>query len=327
MSSSGSGSNNVVVENPIPDWARNEFEKYLNRSERYSRESNTALSLYDYTGPIPNENDTYAKRNNDEIDGITALAARARNGSLVVTSGKALVVKNLDGDNLNINTNTDELYDVASETLLQELDEEVLPDLEFEALSLNMFGSSGFAVKQAKVAEKGLKQLLDTGKNIFYGDYKFERDNQQSSLTHAITYGSESIRDAELLRQSGLYDREYEQGILTAAYREWHADQIHLIRKLEVFGNGIRAVVGAQYRKVVEPFYRPSPMTQIAGLAFAGAGIAASFYGVRNNQVALGGGQASDTQQGIMGNMPSLTPDALNRFTSNNMTEGIQNEW
>jgi hypothetical protein len=329
----GSGASNVTVENPIPVWAENEIAKYLSHSKQMAKDdafsngigtSNT-LKLYDYTGTIPNENDTYASRNQDEIDGIENLATRARNGSPIITSAKTLITDNVEGDNLGNNPNLDELYDVASENILQELDEEVLPSIEFEALSLNMFASSGFAIRQAQAAEKGLQKLLDISKSIYYDDYNSERNSQNSMLAYMINYGNESTRDAELLRQAGLYDREYEQGILTAAYREWFADQMHLIRKLEVLGNGVRAIVGAQYRKVVEPFYRPSDMSQIAGLAFAGAGVAASIYGANNNQGGLGPRGVQANKPDVF-NLPKLTPDSLNRWQSDNLGQGDKNE-
>src|SRR5574343_378561 len=127
MGSGGAGANSVVVENPIPDWARADFTTFLNRSRAYSEKHSKVLTLYTYAGSIPNENDTYAKRNQDEIDGINALATRARNGSAIVLKGRSLVFKNLNGDNININPNSDNAYDVSAENVLQELDEEILP--------------------------------------------------------------------------------------------------------------------------------------------------------------------------------------------------------
>ena len=317
----GAGATNTVTENPIPQWAENEINKYLRQSKQLAKDSvytsegqNDTLKLYDYTGDIPNENDTYAKRNQDEIDGIENLATRARNGSPIVDSAITLITENIDGDNLNTNPHIDDLYDVVAERILQDMDENILPAIEFEALSLNMFGSTGFATRQAKAAEIELQKLLDASKKIYYDDYNADRNSQNAMLSHIINYGNESTRDAELLRQAGLYDREYEQGILTAAYKEWFADQMHLIRKLEVLGNGVRAIVGAQYRKVVEPFYRPNSMAQIAGFAFAGAGIAASFYG--NRQQAQLSPQVNMQEQEGLFNLPkNLTPDALSRWT------------
>lgn len=325
----GSGSTSVVTENPIPVWAKDEITLYLNRSRSISDPGDKTFILYEYTGTIPSENDTYAKRNNDEIDGINALANRARNGSDIVASGKTLIQNNLDSVNLNSDTNNDDIYDVAKEELLQELDEELFPSIEFEALSLNMFGSSGHAIRQAKTSEKALKQLLNKSKEIYYGDYRFERNNQDNNLPQAINYGTESTRDAELLRQAGLYDREYEQGKLTAAYREYHDDQMFLIRRLEVLGNALRAIVGAQYKKVVEPFYRPSSIAQIAGFAMAGAGLAASFYGAKKESDAMN----SATKPNIVDasfSVTSLTnPDSSNRLNANNSFEGggVGNEW
>lgn len=310
----GSGSHNVTVENPIPEWMNDDVKIYLSDSRAISNPESETFKLYEYDGSIPNAYDTYATRNTDEIDGIAALSDRARNSTQAISNARSLIQGVLEGDDINVNPKIDSLYDSAEDNLTQGFEQDTLPDIDAEALSLNMYGSSGFAIRQAVAAENLLQNLLKTSKDIYFGDYNYERDRQQRMVPNAIEFATESIRDGELLRQAGLYEREYQQGILTARYREWHDDQMFLIRKLEVLGNGIRAIVGAQYRKVVEPFYRPSDMAQIAGLAFAGAGMVGGYYSAKREQKA------------IESSVANLTSDGKNRIESE-LKENSYNEW
>mgnify|MGYP001558582277 CR=1 FL=1 len=267
----GSGAN-TITEKFLPDFAEGSVKIYVKRAWNMADpdSGNYSLSTLDSL-------DTYAEWNANEQDGIDALATRADNGSSIVQKGIDLLEDIFDGSKLNANTKLDDAYTKKADILKQQLTEEILPNLESEVLSIGMLGSSGHNILQAKAAEKILTVLIDTSKDIYFDDYEIARDIQENSLGHGIVYGSESARNAELLRQAGLYIREYNQGNLEDAYRRWLANQIHAITKLEILGNAIRATIGSGVTKT-EPFYRPKPIAQLAGLAMAGAGLFASFY-------------------------------------------------
>ena len=169
-----------------------------------------------------------------------------------------------DGAKLNANTKQDDAYTTKADILKQQLTEEILPSYESDALSIGMLGSSGHNILQAKAAEKALAELTNISKNIYFDDYETARNLQENALGHGIVYGGESIRDAELLRQAGLYIREYNQGDLEDNYRRWMAEQVHAITKLEILGNAIRATVGSSVTKT-EPYFCPKTNISIGG--------------------------------------------------------------
>lgn len=271
MGGSGSGANTVFT-NLIPDFAELAVEKYVKKAYQLADPKSDRYNLDN----LENQ-DTYAEQNSNETDGIEALATRATEGSPVVDKAIDLLGDIFEGNKLNANTKSDSAYETNAEIIKQQLTEEILPDLESEALSLGMFGSSGHNIKQAKAAEIVLSKLIDASKGIYFDNYETARDIQENALGHGVVYGSESIRNNELLRQAGLYKREYAQGALEDDYRKWTARQMHEITKLEILGNAIRATVGASVTRT-EPFYRPKAISQIAGLALAGAGLFATFY-------------------------------------------------
>lgn len=268
---SGSGANTITTE-LLPDFAKGSVKRYVARAWNFADPDTDRYNIDKLK-----ELSTYAEWDANEQEGIEALATRADEGSSIVQKGTDLLEDIFDGSKLNANTKLDDAYTNKADILKQQLTEELLPGLESEALSIGMLGSSGHNLKQARVAEKVLTVLLEESRGIYFDDYETARDIQENSLGHGIVYGGESTRNAELLRQAGLYIREYNQGSLEDAYRKWTANQIHAITKLEILGNAIRATIGSSVTKT-EPFFRPKPIAQIAGLALAGAGLFASFY-------------------------------------------------
>lgn len=313
MSHSGSGANVITEKSPLPDYSRPYVEKYVNKAFDLANPNEKGSYKIDY------KEETYAIWDDNEQDGIANLATRARNGDDKVRpakKGKALVEEIIEGKKLNTNPKLSDLYDKQSDSIIQEFEEETLPAIENEALMLGMFGSSGHHIRQAKEAEKVLTKLINTSENIYYDDYETARDIQENSLGHGIVYGHESTRDWELLRQAGLYEREYEQGKLENTFKIWKAEQEHSVRKLEILGNAIRGLVGSHVTKT-EPFYVPSPLSQIAGLALSGAGLVASFYG-KTSPNASQYSSSSNTPNAIPSN---LTPNSLSNFNPTMLEE------
>ena len=267
----GSGANTVTTK-LLPDFAEGSVRHYVQKAWNLANPDKDNYNL-----DALEDLNTYAEWNGDEQEGIEALATRAIAGSAIVQKGNNLLEDIFDGSKLNVNTKLDDAYAKKADILKQQLMEEILPALESEALSIGMMGSGGHNILQAQAAEKVLAKLTEISKDIYFDDYETARDIQENSLAHGIVYGGESTRNAELLRQAGLYIREYNQGSLEDDLRKGMARQIHEISKLEILGNAIRATVGASVTKT-EPFFRPKPIAQLAGLAMAGASLYASFY-------------------------------------------------
>lgn len=285
---SGGGSNTTTIDkNLLPDYAQPYVESYLSRANTLSTEAYAS-----YTGT------TYAGQNSDELDGITRLADRGRNSHPIITKGETLLRDILDGLKINTNPKTDQGYLKRAESLIQEFEEETLPRLAHQYNNIGNYGGSAHNLAQAKAAEVLMAKLSETGLDLYFADYLIERGYMESALGRTVPYGTQKIADADLLRQAGLYAREYLQGSYNDAYRKFIDEQEASIKRLEILGNAIRALVGSRVSKT-EPFYRPSTLSQVAGIALAGAGIVAGMYkGFTPNSSPFGTTGTADTGAG-----------------------------
>lgn len=301
LGGSGGSVESVVIKNAIPDYLQDDVETYVQKSKNWSDTGNS-IFLTDYNSS------TYASQNINETDGIAKLITRATTTPTVITNARTLLQNNLDGVNLNVNTKSDSYYAKRAEILTQELEEEILPSIKIESSMLNMYGSSGMHIKQAKAAEQIAVKLLEISKEVYYDDYETNKTHQFKALEKAIDYAAESKREWELLLQAGYYKKEYTQGGLTDSYIQWRAARDREVTKLEILGNAIRATLGS-WTKEIKPLHVPSPVGQIAGLAFAGAGLIASMYG-----------------SGMFGGMSNVGPTVANSGVGYNPLGGA-NSW
>lgn len=325
----GSGaSNQTVTTNLLPDYAQPYVIAYLSKM---SELSDNAYATY--------PGSTYAIQNDDELDGIAALADRGRNGSTLVASGYASIQDVLDGIRFNTNTKIDDAYAKQAEVLVKEFEEETLPALNQRFNMLHSYGAMSHSWAQAKEAEKVMAKLQGIGMDLYFKDYVQERTLQIGNLDDAIVYGDQSAADADTLRQAGELEREWKLGKLEDDYKKWHDETTKIIKRLEIIGNGLRTVVGAQH-EVTEPFYRPSAFTAIAGLALAGAGMYAMYKGASTKQASLGtkaGLPKDGTPNALynveaqpLGMQSSLSYDKGSQLTFNDQTtykSGINSNW
>lgn len=268
---SGGNGESIIMRNQIPDYLQDDVITYVHKSQAWSKDGNSVFGT-DYNSA------TYAPQNINETDGIEALITRAKNSPTVITNARSLLQDNLDGVNLNNNPKLDSNYNKRVEAIVQELDEELLPSIKIEASMLNMYGSSGMHIRQAKAAEQTAVKLLEIAKEVYFDDYETNKKYQFDSIGNTLAYVVESRRDWELLLQGGYYKKEYTQGSLTDVYSQWKSARDREVTKLEILGNAIRATLGS-WHKEIKPLYSPGALSQVAGLAFAGAGLIASMYG------------------------------------------------
>lgn len=269
MSGGGGGANNTIQENPLPSWAQDEVKDYLDRANVLSGDP-SAYETYDGI--------TYAPRNINETDGITALALRGTNGSPSVIKGKTLLTSIVDGDKINANSKADDSFEKVAEVTIESFEEEILPAITISALHLGRYGGDSFHRLQAKAAKKAMDKFVVIADEHYAGSYYDERTIQNQALPANIAFGNQDVVNAELLHQAGMYEREYQQGILEDEFRKWLDEQEGSVRRLEILGNAIRAMVGAQVTKT-EPYFRPNEWSQVAGIALAGVGMLANFSG------------------------------------------------
>jgi len=116
----------------------------------------------------------------------------------------------------------------------------------------------------------------------FYDDYVHERNLMQQGMAHATPYGLQCIRDMEMLRQAGVYAREYDQGSKLDAWARHNEEAILPIRNLDILGNAVRTILST-YREQSQKFYGPPKWAQIAGIAIAGLSLYSMYSGTSLN--------------------------------------------
>lgn len=217
--------------------------------------------LWNYT-----EGDTYAAQDGYETDGINKLAVRGRNGDALIKNNAIPYIEGvLDGNYL---TGTR----VEFVTMLGKVTDK--PKETFEGI-LDEIGTSLYVVGDLSSSNLAKESIDDTkyydrtAALIKAQNYKSERRRQEHAISYGIEYGKQSVIDAETLRMSGLYQREYEQGRLTDVYKKEYNKLVTKVRRLEILGNAVRALVGT-HEAETKPYYRPSPVVGIMGGAMAG---------------------------------------------------------
>jgi len=269
----GGATSSVMYTNLVPTYISG-FQGWV---EAYMAEAQyiglTVPNYTVYSGP------TYAAQDANETDGISALATRGQYGSSVELDGKTYL-QNLFADSyFGANPKLDDAYSAQIDELLQELNEVVLPAIRDQYAFA--YGGSQHNIAEARATQKTTEKIMEIAR-LYYEDYVRERGAQQAGMKHITPYGLQCIRDMEMLRQAGVFAREYAQGGLETAWQKWNEDQIIPIRNLDILGNAVKTVVGTT-RTSSTQFFKPPKLAQIAGIALTGVSLYSMFTGTSVN--------------------------------------------
>jgi hypothetical protein len=225
---------------------------------------------------------TYAAQNANELAGIAALALRGFAGATVEIDGKSYLRDLYDGLLINTNSKIAALYAKRIEALLEEFDDQVMPTIQHQHVF--SFGGSDHNIAEARAAKMMMAKINEIAK-MFYDDYIAERQLQHQGVAHATPYGLQCIRDAEMLRQAGAYEREYAQGALQDAWDYYNEVQILPVRNLDIAGNAIKTILSTTRTQTTQ-YHKPSTLSQIAGFAIAGLSLYSMYAGTTMNPYA-----------------------------------------
>lgn len=206
----------------------------------------------------------------EEIDAIARLAARGRNGNVTISKAKDHLTEILDGDHLEgsaafltavgkADTKADDAFtdDVSVKLGATPF---VIGDPDPSNLAQSLSSTTSAKYRARMAAEMQAK------------NYQFERGIQSGAVPLGIDFAAEEVNDAEMVRRAGLYDREYRQSVLEDNYRKVIEKDSNAVRTLEVLGNAVRTLVGAQEAHTT-PYYRPSPLMGAVGGAITGGAV------------------------------------------------------
>jgi hypothetical protein len=216
----------------------------------------------------------FAPQNQDELDGINGLADRGAGGDDVIKKAITLVEDTIDGDYLDGSSqgfqdaldNVEDEYDSTYSAIESRVGKKAIfvgdPDSTFLAKSL---------LPTPFLAYKNRMEAL-----LYADNYRKERAFQDNSLGYAIELGKQATVDAETLRRTGVYARDYLQSTYQISNKVFIEGQEIDLVKLEIFGNALRALTGSMQKMSSDQ--KSSDMMQIVGGSIAAVGAAAGVY-------------------------------------------------
>jgi hypothetical protein len=263
---SGSGSSTTTVKR-LPDYCEIYVTQFLIRSSALSTEA--YVPYWDTLGADP----TIAPQPANETAAIALLATRGRNGNATISKGITFIQDVLDGDYLlGLDAIFQASLDLVHNNLVTQFTNEVLPLLGASPLVMGDLSAENLASSLA--AGRGAVWSARIQAKLYAENYRSGRLMQDRVRAHGLAYASAAYKDGETLRLAGLYQREYNQASAEDSYKHWIDVEISRVKRLEILGNAIRAMVGTQYTKTT-PLFKPSPVTGFVGGAVAGAQIGA----------------------------------------------------
>lgn len=222
--------------------------------------ANAAPPISVYAGTI------IAPQDSNETGAIAKLAARGAGGNATVTGAYALADGIIKGNNLtglpsSLNSN------ISSK------------EIAAFALVSNLIGKKSFfagdpditLLAQALTLSTPTTYLNRLTARIENDNYHAERASMDVALGLGIDLASQAVLNADVLRKSGLYAREYLQGtyeLLNKLYIEQEEINVY---KLEIFGNALRAITGSQ-QTTSSSDNGPSPFMQAVGITTTAIG-------------------------------------------------------
>lgn len=219
---------------------------------------------------------TYAGQDANEVAGIVKIATRATTPNAAMTKARTLLDANVaDSSKLSANTYAPTAFTAKRDMAIQEFDETTLPDMAHSANMVGRFGGSTHAFMQYRAAETVMKDLLGKGEETIYPDYKAARNIQQESIGRIVPFTAESLRDFEMLRAAGMFQREHMQGMYDDSHDSYTALEMQKIKDIKMLGDAIGMLKGTAFSELT-PYRKISDVTQIAGLALTGLSLYAS---------------------------------------------------
>lgn len=251
------------------DWAEDLFDAH-NSEDEY------------YTGQ------TYADQPQEEIDALTGLATRGTNGDLLIKNHAQPFIEDilagsfLNGTELEFTTALGKVLDNPTTTF----DADVYTKLGGKLYYIGDLSGDNLAQELSNITK--YKTRMEA--YLYADNYRNERIKQNNVIPLGIEYGKQDVIDAEILRNSGLRQRVHDQGKLADDYNLWVGNQITRVRYLDVFGNAVSSLVGAEQSRT-EPYWKPSPVVGMIGGAMSGGSLGFTIGGMSGLAIgAIAGG-------------------------------------
>jgi len=210
--------------------------------------------------------DITASQNAHELLGITNLATRGASGNATISAGKAYSQNIINGGTLTVPAallSTISAATLASFTTIRSL-------IGKKAMYVGDPDSTTIAQTLTETTYDTYTARLVAKLNA--DNYIRERASQDFNIGYATEFAKEEVADAETLRKSGLYIRQYLQSTYEPLNRLFiEAEEANVVR-VEIFGNALRALTGSQQTQTSTDS-NASPLMQAVGVVSTGLGL------------------------------------------------------
>jgi len=223
-------------------------------------------------------NSTVVPMNQNTTQGLNMQANRAIQGDPTVQAGAAQVAGTVGGDYLNANPYLQGAINNATQPIMQNFNESIIPGIQSGFSTAGRYGSGLQAQQQLRAGEAAGRQASEIAMNMSNAQYGDERGRQLQAASLAPQYGQEAYRDAGSLQNVGAaYEAEAGQNLqedITRFNQGQQAPKDALSQYMALVGGGSYggSSVGTS------PIYRNKTADNL-GMAATGAGIAGTLFG------------------------------------------------
>ena len=203
---------------------------------------------------------------------------RALGGDPTVRAGQQQVQGTLQGDYLNSNPYLSQAITNATDPIMDQFKENVIPGIQSGFSSAGRYGSGLQAQSQQRAGEAAMDQAGKVAQNMSYKNYGDERQRQQQAATLAPTYGQQAYGDIANLAGAGQAREQLAGNYMQDDINRFNADQAAPKNALADY---MALIGGGQYgmeSSTSTPYYTNTASDVMGGLSSA-AGIAGSLWG------------------------------------------------
>jgi hypothetical protein len=203
-----------------------------------------ANRLLQSEGPLYYPGQTVADMAPERAAALAAQAARAQNGSPLMSASQAELGKTLSGAYLNANPFLQHAIDAASQGVTRNYQDAVAPGID-SAFSLAGRYGSGAHMAAHDAAEKNLAaQLGDLAGNLGYQGYATERANMLNALNAVPAYAQADYGDIAQLADVGRQREAAAQALINDQVARWNFAQQMPADKLAQYAQLIQGNYG-----------------------------------------------------------------------------------
>lgn len=200
--------------------------------------------------------------NTTQNQALAAQTARAQQGSPVMSAADAQQTATLNGQYLDTGNPNDS-------AVFQNIASQVLPSVAGQFNGAGRYGSGAMASADTTA-------LTNAYAPYAFSNYQNERGLQQQAAGLAPTLANQDYTDINALGTAGTTEQTQQQNQINAAMQQWAYNQNLPNQQLATYDQAIAGAPGGTTTSQ-QPYYNPSPLSQVLGGLTAGAGLFSMF--------------------------------------------------